>query len=198
MKKAIYTLILLLSLTATADGQTARQVLDKAAAVVSSKQGVSAEFTMTGAQQTHGTIQVKGRRFHAVTPHATVWFDGKTMWTYMKKSDEVNVSHPSDKQLQALNPYNFINMYKKGYELTLNRDKGVYKVHLTALDATRSIREMYITVSAANYHPAEVRMRQQKGWTTFTISNLKAEKIADAAFAFNAADYPTAELIDLR
>ena len=199
MRKTLYTLILLATFVGSATAQTARQVLDKAAATVSSKQGVSASFTMKGNQQTRGTIQVKGRRFHAVTPQATVWFDGKTMWTYMNKSDEVNVSHPSDKQLQVLNPYTFINMYKKGFQIDMEKEKGVYKVHLTATDATRHVKEIYITVSAADYHPTEVRMLQQKGgWTTFTISDLKAERLSDSVFSFNAADYPTAEVIDLR
>jgi outer membrane lipoprotein-sorting protein len=74
-------------------GQTAKSVLDKAAAAVSNKSGVSADFTMTGLNgTTHGTIVVKGKKFHATTPQASIWFNGKTQWTYLTRNDEVNVS----------------------------------------------------------------------------------------------------------
>ena len=115
--KKIVVLITAVLFSALSFGQTAKQVLDKAAAAVSSKSGVTASFTMSSAQygNTSGTISVKGRKFHASVPMATMWFDGKTQWTYMKKNNEVNVTTPTEAQLQAINPYNFINLYKQGY-----------------------------------------------------------------------------------
>jgi hypothetical protein len=41
-------------------------------------------------------------------------------------------------------------------------------------------------------------MKQRNGWTTINISNLKAAKLNDNMFRFNAKDYPHAEVIDLR
>ena len=67
--------------------QTAKQVLDKTAAVVSAKSGTQASFSIKGDQMSaSGTIAIKGRKFHATTPQATIWFDGKTQWTYLKTS----------------------------------------------------------------------------------------------------------------
>jgi hypothetical protein len=100
--------------------------------------------------------------------------------------------------LQAINPYNFINMYKKGFKYTMTQTKDEYKVHLTAENASQRIPEMFITVDKNSYSPTEVKLLQNKKWTTFTISNLKQVSLADAAFKFNAKDYPTAEVIDLR
>ena len=95
----------------TATAQTAKSVLDKAASTITVKDGVKANFKMTGSHgNTSGTIFVKGKKFHATTPVATIWFDGKTQWTYMKNNDEVNISTPTEAQLQAINPYNFINL----------------------------------------------------------------------------------------
>lgn len=113
MKKiAILSLALLLSAGAWA--QSARSILDKAAATVSNPSGIQAHFQMITKQgTTSGDISVKGNKFHATTPDATIWFDGKTQWTYMKGNEEVNVSNPTEAELQAINPYNFINIYKK-------------------------------------------------------------------------------------
>jgi outer membrane lipoprotein-sorting protein len=180
--------------------QDAKTVLDKAAQTVSAKQGISAKFKISGPNfsPTDGTILVKGKKFQATTEVATIWFDGKTQWTYMKANDEVNVSNPSEAELQALNPYNFINLYKKGFTYTMTTKGNSYEVHLTATNKKRQIQEMYITVSKSGYVPTQVKMKQRTGWTTINISNLKAAKLNDNMFRFNAKDYPHAEVIDLR
>lgn len=179
-------------------GQSAKQVLDKTAAVVAAKSGAKASFTIKGNQMNaSGTIAIKGRKFQASTPQATIWFDGKTQWTYLKKNDEVNVANPTEAELAAINPYNFIYMYKKGYKYTMEKKNGSFIVHLTATDK-RSIQEMYITINPKSYIPSQIRMRQQKGWTTITISGFKQSKLSDGLFRFNSKDFPNAEVIDLR
>ena len=179
-------------------GQSAKQVLDKTAAVVTAKSGAKASFTIKGDQMNaSGTIAIKGRKFQASTPQATIWFDCKTQWTYLKKNDEVNVANPTEAELAAINPYNFIYMYKKGYKYTMEKKNGSFIVHLTATDK-RSIQEMYITITPKSYIPSQIRMRQQKGWTTITISGFKQSKLSDGLFRFNSKDFPNAEVIDLR
>ena len=69
MKKTIMLMLAtaLMSLCAQAQNATkARQVLDKTAAIVGNKGGASANFT------------IKGNKFTATTPEATMWYDGKT------------------------------------------------------------------------------------------------------------------------
>ena len=199
MRKSVFALTLLLVCATSAMAQTARNVLDKAAATISNKTGVSANFKMAGGLGTvSGTIAVKGRKFHATTPAATVWFDGKTQWTYVKKNDEVNVSTPTEAQLQAINPYNFINIYKQGYKTTMSQSASAYTVHLTATKASQKIQELFITIDKKNYQPTQVKMLQGNKWTTFDITNLKKATLGDALFTFSSKDFPTAEIIDLR
>lgn len=202
MKKIVFVFSLIISLLSVSavQAQSAKQVLDKCAARVSSRDGVKADFTMTSAQygNASGKIAVKGKMFHATTPMATMWFDGKTLWTYMSKNEEVNVTNPSEAQLQVLNPYNFVNMYKKGYGYTMTQSASSFTVHLTATDQSRRVKEMFITIDKNSYNPTEVKLLQKQKWTTFVISNLTIAKIADAEFRFNSKDLPTAEVIDLR
>lgn len=199
MKKIVFVLTMLFA-GASVYGQSAKAVLDKCAAVVSAKSGVKADFTMTSAQygNASGTIAVKGAKFNAATKQTTMWFDGKTLWTYMAKSDEVNVTTPTEAQLQALNPYNFINLYKQGFKYTMTKSDKTYNVHLTATDSKRKIRELFIVVDKKTYYPVEVKMLQNSKWTTFAVSNLKTAKLSDSVFRFSAKDFPSAEVIDLR
>lgn len=200
MKRIVVFLLALVLMGGSAVAITARQVLDKASAVLSNKGGISANFTMSNGQygETSGTIAVKGRKFHATTPVATVWFDGKTQWTYSKHSNEVNVTTPKESELQAINPYNFINMYRSGYSLSMKTVGNGYQVHLTATDTKNKVQEMYITLGKSSYVLSEVRMRRDKKWTTFKVSDFKKSNINDGMFRFNSKDFPSAEVIDLR
>ena len=183
----------------TANAQSAKSVLDKAAASVTVASGVKANFRMTTTTgNTSGTIAIKGKKFYATTPQAKIWFNGKTQWTYLKNNDEVNVSNPTEAQLQAINPYNFINLYKNGYTYTMNTAGTNYVIHLTSNSADRKIKELFITVNKKSYKPMQVKMLQGKKWTTFDITSIKKEKIADSQFRFNSKDFPKAEIIDLR
>ena len=197
--KKICILILTALISTVATAQTAKSVLDKAAAHITVKDGVKANFKMQGGiGNTSGTILIKGKKFQATTPQAIVWFDGKTMWTYMKKNEEVNVSNATEAQLQAINPYNFINLYKNGYNSTLNNTGNSYVVHLTTTAKDRKIKELFVTIDKQSYRPTQVKLLQGKSWTIFDITGLSKSKVADSQFRFNAKDFPKAEVIDLR
>lgn len=180
------------------NAQTAKEVLDKTATKVSAKSGAQANFTISGqSMNASGTIAIKGKKFHATTAQATIWFDGKTQWTYMKNNDEVNISNPTESQLAAINPYNFIYLYKKGYNYTMKKKGGNFVVHLTAT-GKKSIQEMSLTIGQKSYTPSQIRYKTAKGWTTIDIRNFKTAKLADGMFRFNSKDFPHAEVIDLR
>ena len=199
MKKiGFINMMLLLCVGVQAEG--AKSILDKAAATVSNPNGVQANFQMISKQygSTYGSISIKGRKFHASTPEAIVWFDGKTQWTYMKNNDEVNVSNPTEAELQAINPYNFINIYKQGFKLSSKKVNNSYEVHLKATDKKRKIQEMYIIVDQQSYRPTHVKMYQNGKWTVLLLSSLKSTSLNDGLFQFNAKDFPQAEIIDLR
>lgn len=180
------------------NAQSAKEVLDKTAAAVAAKGGAQASFTISGPDMNaSGTISVKDKKFHAATPQATIWFDGKTMWTYMKKNDEVNVSNPTESQLAAINPYNFIYLYKKGYKYTMEKKGGNFVVHLTAT-GKKPIQELYVTIGQKSYTPSQIRYRNAKAWTTIDIKDFKTANLSDGIFRFNSKDFPQAEIIDLR
>ena len=197
MEKLRITLLLLLFAVASY-GQTAKEVLDKTAAAVSNKSGITCTFTLKGGQMSDkGTIHIKGQKYQATTPDAIIWFDGKTQWTYLKKNDEVNVANPTAAEIQAINPYNFIYMYKKGYNYTMEKKGGNYEIHLVAT-AKKGLREMYVTVNPKTYIPSQIRIHHKKGWNTIDIHKIKKAKLSDDMFRFNSKDYPSAEVIDLR
>ena len=181
----------------------ARELLDKTAAIIDSEKGVEIKFdiaSIVNKQQQNkiqGCISIKKNKFFLQLPSSKTWFDGKTQWTYMKKSQEVNISTPTEAQQQSMNPYKFINIYKNGFKLGVKNVSGGWQVHLYATNQKRTIKEMYVTIGK-NYYPKTIKMRQSNGWTTINVSNFKPKNLSDSMFRFNAKDYPHAEVIDLR
>ena len=200
MKKIVFVMTTMLLLGVSSFAQTANTVLDKCAATVSSKKGVTANFTMQSAQYGNavGTISLKGQKFYMLSNTTTMWFDGTTLWTYMASNEEVNISKPTTQQLQTLNPYNFINLYKSGYSSTMTTSGTNYQVHLTSTDEQHKIKEAFLTIDKTSYVPKEIKMLTGNKWTTFTISGLKKETLADSKFRYDPNLYPDAEIIDLR
>lgn len=187
------------TISANANSNEAKKVLDKAVSKLNIKGGTTASFSITGNKigTQKGSISIKGNKFHASTASAIVWYNGKTQWTYVKKNEEVNVSIPSAAQQSSMNPYTFVNLYKKGYSMQLNKTASGNQVHLKAQNQKASIKEAYILVDGNN-NIKEVKMRQASGWVTISISNIRQKSLSDATFTFNAKDYPKAEVIDLR
>ena len=130
MKKYIFSvLIALLSLPVIAQQQQsqAKSILDKTAEAFRKAGGVKADFTVKvitdglieGVE--HGTIQLKGEKFVLKTTDIVTWFDGKTQWSYVAKNDEVNVSNPTQEELQQINPYTFLYFSQKVRQLQPHR-----------------------------------------------------------------------------
>ena len=202
MKKTILiTLMVFVTLCVSAQNATqARRVLDKTAAVVGNRGGASADFKISSSNMgsTSGSISIKGNKFHARTSQATVWFNGKTQWSYLQSTDEVNITTPTEAQRMRMNPYTFITMYRNGYTLGMTSKGANYQVHMTAQNKQRTVQEVYLTINKSTYKPSIIKMRESGKWTTITISNFKTTNLPNSLFMFSAKDFPTAEVIDLR
>ena len=215
MRKYIFSvLIALLSLPVIAQQQQsqAKAVLDRTADAFRKAGGVKADFVVKagtnglaeGAE--NGTIQLKGEKFVLKTSDVVTWFDGKTQWSYVAKNDEVNVSSPTQEELQQINPYTFLYMYQKGFSYKLGttktfRGKAVWEVILTAKDKKQELERVTLFVTKDTYEPLYILL-QQRGQQTrneITVTSYQTrQNYADSVFAFDRKQYPGAEIIDLR
>lgn len=199
-----------LLMAAPAIAQTAKGVLDKTVAKLRGSGGMQANFeatTFKGTTQTGtttGDISISGDKFQFTTPELAVWFDGKTQWSLLKSSNEVNVSNPTSEEIQQMNPYAFAGIYKKGYKLSLTettyKGKACHEVRLLAQKRSMPIQEMRITLSKSSNLPQSIRIRQgANAWTRIRINSLQTgRKWNEAYFRFDPKDHPGTEVIDLR
>ena len=200
MKKLILlSLCLLVSLALFSQNEKeARKVLDKASSIICSRSGAKAQFSAYSSKyKASGSIAIKGNKFQITTPQAMVWYNGKTQWSYMKQNNEVNVSTPDASQRARMNPYVFVNVYKKGYKMSMKNVGNSKEIHLTATGKS-AIPQMYIIVDNKTSVPSHVKMLMNGSWTSVVISNFTRANISDAYFSFNAKDFPKAAIVDLR
>ena len=214
MRKYIFSvLIALLSLPVIAQQQQsqAKVVLEKTAEAFKKAGGVRVDFTLKAVNDGHlegrenGIIQLKGE-FMLKTSETTTWFDGKTQWSYMVRNDEVNVSNPTQEELQQINPYTFLYMYQKGFSYKLGtvkvyQGKAVWEVILTANDKKQELESITLYVTKSTYEPVYIQLQQrgQKTRNEITVTAYQTGlDYADHVFTFDRKAYPTAEVIDLR
>lgn len=205
-------LCLLLGFGGKGWAQDAVAILDKAAGIYEQSNGMEAVFAMhnrSDVQQVsesfEGTIAMKGDKFVLKTPDMTTWFDGKTQWVYMERNEEVNVSTPTGDELQLTNPALLLRLYKKGFtpsfkgESTTTTGKAAYEIELLP-KKKGDIVKVDLQIEKLSGLPASIRIESKNGMTsTIRISRMKTGiNQPDHFFVFKEADYPDAEVIDLR
>ncbi len=203
MKKLIFILSLLfVSAGAWAQKDAeAKKILDKASAAFAKAGGVEIGFSVKGGQNMSGTLKVKGNKLVLSSGTTTTWYDGKTQWTYMKDTEEVNISNPSPKQLQQINPQVWLNSYKKGFNYKYNGLSGkTYKVTLTPEASNQGVKSITLIVNSDTYAPSQVIMTTPSGQSsTIVVSSYRTgQNYNESTFRFNPLLYPNAEVIDLR
>lgn len=179
----------------------AKTVLDKASSEFRKCASVNVTFEVAiGGDIDSGTILLQGNKFHTQLSNTMTWFDGKTMWSYVKDNDEVNVTEPKPAQLAKMNPYAFIDMYKNGYDIAFGVNTHDYfEVVLTTKNDKNTIKKAVIRINRMNYQPMYILMGGSKADIEIKVKTYKkGKKQADSAFKFNQKKYPSAEIIDLR
>jgi len=198
IKKLLFLTVLFISQFADAENATA--ILDKAAAKFKAAGDVKIGFQMTTeAGSTTGYIDIAGNKFHCDMGGTRVWFDGKTLWNYVKANEEVNVTSPSDAEAARLNPYSFITMYKKGYSCKVGKSaKNYHEVVMTGSKGA-AYKSVIVRLDKKTYRPLYIKTQTAKHTTEVTINSyLPNQQFTPGQFSFSKKEFPGVEVVDLR
>lgn len=201
----------LLTLPVFAQQKEAKDVLDKTSANFRKAGGVEADFTIKIKAKGQsdgllgGNIRLKGDKFVLKTMDAITWFDGETQWSYSVEREEVNVSNPTEEELQGINPYALLAIYEKGFSYALGKTRtyqgsSIYEVILTGTDKTKEISRLTLYITRDTYQPLYILAELNNGsQNEIIITRYRGGlKFEDSTFVFDFKKYPRAEIIDMR
>lgn len=176
----------------------AREVLEGITAAYTKAEGTEILFGGT----MEGTLALKGEMFVLDCAGIKSWFDGKTLWSYVKDSGEVNVSTPTPEEVQAINPYTMLGMYRNGFNYKFagikNRNGKNCKEVILTPETEQDIKSITVGVNA-NMEPAYLSIDSRNGEKQdIEIKKYTVRKLEGGFFRFNPKDYPGVEVIDLR
>ena len=164
MKRLRLTLIFLfaaLFLHAVAAGQSkasAATILSSLRSRMASAPAVEAVFTINGGQgPVQGSVILSGAKYSMTTPQMSVWYDGRTQWTFLRNTNEVSITEPSADELLSTNPFAILSD-QTGHALTAPRLARLFAHH------RQLCRRRAHTVVLVSQHRSTERQPTYRQW----------------------------------
>ena len=211
-------LVILLFITFSAWSQKdnkAENILNKLAEQNKANKTIKADFTVQyknlqsdNTTTSKGKIIMKGDQYKLDVRNSVVFYNGKTMWNYLKEANEVNISEPVEDPAEQdiLNhPNQIFEIYKKDFKYkfmgqTSSDKTSLYEIDLYPKDLEEDYSRIKLKVNQVNYHIHSAKIFGKDGSRiTFLVDNMKTNTpVPDSTFIFNKEDYPGVEVIDMR
>jgi outer membrane lipoprotein carrier protein len=194
----------------------AKKVLDQFARKSKSYKTVQIIYTLTVDDRkdkhksaTKGNLVMKGQNFKLETSEYVVFSDGKSVWNYLKQSNEVNVSKASngkkDEDIFLSNPAKLFSIYKSDYKYQFIvkenvKGKQCFIIDLFPVDIRRSYARIRMVINSVNYELVTAVAFGKSGVIyEFNVDKLSANTaINDNDLKFNKAKFPGVEVNDMR
>lgn len=151
-----------------------------------------------------GSIYVKGNKFRLDIADQIIVCDNKTIWTYSKDANEVQVNN-YDAKKAPIRLDDLFTMYDKGFlskilETKKEGKNDVALIELTPKDKKKNFFKIKLSVDKTNQTITKSQVYEKSGTIhTYTVTNQFPNiKLEDKFFVFDAKKYPKCEVIDLR
>jgi len=153
-----------------------------------------------------GNVKVKGKLFRLTLTDNTVINDGKAVYTYSKKSNEVTITDPAEMD-KEMDPSKLFTIYEQGFKSQFVEEKkdasGVTDqvIKLFPLEpAKKPYHTVIMHVDKAKVEPRMVKVLYKDGnEVTYTLKKFTPNaELFESVFTFDKSKYPGAEINDMR
>jgi len=215
--KTVYLFCVLMlvagSLFAQQDAK-AKEILDKLSQTSRSYKTIQIDFSFTLENKTgsvtetnEGSVALKGKSYklHMPAMGMEVYSDGKTTWSFLTESNEVNITENEADIDAALNPANLFTIYEKGFKYTFVGEESIggktsQVIDLFPTDKGREVNKVRLYIDKVKYQIIRAKTFNKDGNVyTLTMKSMKTDQLlADSYFKFDPAKYPKVEINDMR
>ena len=214
MKKlGIIILILASSFSGMSQGKAneAEKLLEKISKRYKAFKTIKADFTYTLEnkqekiqEKQKGQILIKGNKFRLDIANQLIICDNKTVWTFSREINEVQISN-YDAKKGAIKLDDIFTMYGKGFlykqiESKKDGNKELVLIELTPKDKKKKYFKIKVWVDKTNQTILSSQVFDKNGSIhTYTVNNQVPNLIfQDNQFVFDVKKFPGCEVVDLR
>lgn len=219
--KKLLLLFLALCVSSTAFSQKTRgfaqnseaeasKLLEKVRNKYESYGAIKGNFTLVmknegGKETFEGTVMQKGESFRVETKDNIMISDGSTVWAYMRKRNEVQISNVDPSDDSFMSPDKMLRIYEKKEDFeyfftgeTIVNGVRVYQIEFKPTDRSSEYAKMRISINKMNSDLEQVKVFAKDG-TRYTLDvDLKNESVSNSAFTFERSKFPGVSVIDSR
>jgi outer membrane lipoprotein carrier protein len=185
----------------------ASAILDEVSAKTKLYKTIKIEFTyaMDNAKEKihdkfKGSLLSKGDKYKLTAAGQDVISDGKTMWTYLKDANEVQINNAGEDD-DSFTPTKLLSGYDKDYKSKFIEEKGTNQIiELYPLKKGKSFTKVQLTIDKNKKQISKFVIYDRSGSTfSYIVDKFIADQaIADNVFTFNKAEHPGVEINDMR
>ncbi len=191
----------------------ARKILDAAAEKTKSCKSIQAEYELIIEDRkediksdSKGQIIVKNKKYRLESEGSSVYYDGKTMWTYTSDNEEVVVTEPDTLDENFLsNPAKVLYFYNRDFKYRYVGEVTAYntrmhEIHLFPANLDQPYSRIKLYIDADKNLLSAVSIVGKDGVDyNISLSNYVTDKdFDDSVFTFDKSKFKKAEIIDLR
>lgn len=203
LKYAIFFLTLfLVNEVSGQNNLSPQQILERVIKIISDAKGVEAKFTIYNSGYSgSGIIRSQGSKFNVSLPDVEVWYNGKDLYTYNKRTSETTIVIPTPEELAETNPLTYVTSASKSYNVAVSTVKKPNKDVLELTPKNKSeIKRITLTISQKDSKPEKIVVEPSHGNPiSAEISSFKTGiELSSSQFEYPKSKYPKVEIVDLR
>ena len=147
-----------------------------------------------------GTLISKGDKYKLTAAGQDVISDGKTMWTYLKDANEVQINNAAEDD-DSFTPTKLLSGYGKDYKSKFIEEKGNNQViELYPLKKGKTFTKVQLSIDKSKKQISKFVIYDRNGSTfSYIVDKFVSDQpITDNVFTFNKAEHPGVEINDMR
>jgi len=188
----------------------ATALLDEVSTKTKSYKSIKADFSYTMEnkqakinEEKKGSLLLSGDKYRLTVAGQVVICDGKTIWTYIEESNEVQINNLDNKD-DALTPSKLLTSLNSNYKSKIIKDNNQTDPTVETLELVPNISKNYIKAIVA----IDKTKKQVKTFSlydkngnvfTYKISKYQTDlPVNPSDFSFDKSKFPGVEVIDMR
>ena len=208
MNKLIAIILTTLTISALAQEQDAKEILDKLSATTKSYKNITIQFSFTLENKNQnikeyqeGLLILEDEKFQLTINNQKIINNGETQWIYLTDMNEVQIME-NDPEDNMITPKRLFTIYEEEYKYKyvgskLEKGKDLEMIDLFPKESSEFMKINIISDAKKNQLEQITLYDKNGGTYTYLVNSFQINTAIDP-FIFNTNEFPGIEIIDLR